>query len=741
MRKRKTSPVRLRDDKRARTLVTPEGLTLPITLAARGARAGALIIDVMIILFGIIAVELLLVWLAAGVLDGTSLDPDQLDKGAVEFLGILLALFVFAVPLRAEPNHIVATLVSESATVAPGGTVTLAIAMQPGHGWHGYWTNPGEAGFEPRFAWQGDVRAGKPMFPVPQTLVVGGLMNYVFEGPHALLVPVSVAATATPGIRLPVALNLDYLACTDKICVPQRAELALTLTVGPEAVDAASRARFDAWRAKLPMPLGAPATFERQGGKLRLAIPFPAGATLGTAHFFPSAGGLIVDAGAQTFARDGDLLVAELPAAAGAAPVAGVLALGDGRGLAVTATPGAVPAVTGGSDISGVLVALGAAVLGGLLLNVMPCVFPILSLKALSLARSGGNEAGARREALAYTAGAVVVCAALGGALLGLRAGGASAGWAFQLQNPWVIALLLLLTGAIALNLAGTFELPALGGGDALARQGGAAGAFWTGALAAFVATPCTGPFMGAALGAALVLPTAAAMGVFIGLGLGLAVPFLAIGYIPALRRRLPRPGAWMDRFRRIMSVPMFATALALAWVLGRLAGVDAMALGIAAVLVVALALWWVGLRQGAGRPRAWLPLAGALVLVAGGSALALRPAGPTLATEPFNEARLAALTASGRPVFVYFTADWCVTCKVNEATAIERTEVAQAFARNGTTVLVGDWTRGDAAITRFLAGQGRSGVPLYLYYASRNATPQVLPQVLTPGTLVALGG
>jgi thiol:disulfide interchange protein len=416
-----------------------------------------------------------------------------------------------------------------------------------------------------------------------------------------------------------------------------------------------------------------------------------------------------------------------------------------------------VPVAAGGTPVRAaeegagggttLLLALGGALLGGLLLNVMPCVFPILSLKALSLARGGGAEATVRREALAYTAGVILVCLALGGLLLALRAGGSSVGWAFQLQDPRVILLLLLLTAAIALNLAGLFELPAVTGGSALAGRGGIAGSFWTGALAAFVATPCTGPFMGAALGAALVLPTAAALAVFAGLGLGLALPFLLLAFVPALRRMLPRPGAWMNRLRRILALPMFATALGLAWILGRQAGVDGMVMGLAAAMLVALALWWVGTRQGAGQQAAWWPLlpaaaaAAALVAVvqpAPATATAARAA-TVGGAEPFDRTRLAALRAAGTPVFLYFTADWCLTCKVNEKTAIDRDEVRQAFVRGGVVTMVGDWTAGDADISRFLGEHGRSGVPLYLFAPAGGGEWRTLPQVLTPGTLTAL--
>ncbi len=433
--------------------------------------------------------------------------------------------------------------------------------------------------------------------------------------------------------------------------------------------------------------------------------------------------------------------------------VEGVLKLGGGTGLSLKAVPGSVPASATPLRLAGAQPAPGAAavpaallgaLVGGLLLNVMPCVFPILSLKAISLAKAGGDEASAKREAIAYMAGAELICVGLGAILLGLRAGGEAAGWAFQLQEPRVILALLLLMTAVALNLAGLFQLPALTGGGRLADQGGSAGAFWTGALAAFVATPCTGPFMGAALGAALMLPAPVALAVFAGLGLGLALPFLLLGFVPALRRRLPKPGAWMARLRRLMSVPMFLTALALAWILGRQAGVDGMAIGLAAAMVMGLALWWVGRKQGSRG--SWVPMAPAALAAA--VAIVLVPAAatePAMATsrtllnsEPFAEARLGALQQEGRPVFVYFTADWCVTCKVNEKGALERDQVAKAFADKKVAVLVGDWTRGDAAIGRFLQKLGRSGVPLYLYYEPGKPV-EILPQVLTPSRLVSM--
>ncbi len=671
------------------------------------------------------------------------------------FFGLWLGAPAAADVPKIGDKAMAVTLIAETAEPEAGGALTLALRMTPDPGWHGYWKNPGDSGMETQVAWTlpTGVTAGRLAYPVPKRLVVAGLMNYVYGGEYAHLVQLNVPAGLAPGTMLPVRAKVDYLVCTEEICVPEQADVALNLRVGSGAKGRDAGAQMDNWRRALPRPLGQPATFERRGDLFRLAVPLPAATAVEDPYFFPLTDGALDYAAPQSITRAGDRLIVEVKAGPGAPDsVDGVLAIGDGSGLTIGARPGAVPpagepiaaTAAAGSVLPLFAAAFLGAILGGLILNIMPCVFPILSLKALSLARAGGEERGARREALAYTAGVVGVCLALGGALLALRAGGAAAGWAFQLQDPRVILVLLLLVFAIALNLAGLFELPALGFGGDRADQGGAAGAFWTGALAAFVATPCTGPFMGAALGASLVLPTAAALLIFGGLGLGLALPFLLLGFVPALRRRLPKPGPWMARLRRLLSLPMFATALALAWVLGRQAGIDAMTLGLAATLLLGAALWWVGRRQGGHR--AWLPLApaalAAAVIVAllppAGTAPATAATSGTLPSEAFSETRLAALQAEQRPVFVYFTADWCLTCKVNEKAAIERQDVADAFAARNVAVLVGDWTNGDPAIGRFLERHGRSGVPLYLYYPPGGAV-QVLPQLLTPSQLTAL--
>lgn len=676
---------------------------------------------------------------------------------------LLLFLCLLTPGARAQSvvqnTHARVELAAEGAYPGSGRPVALALRITPQPGWHSYYVNPGEAGAPNRLTWTlpGGATVTPPRYPVPEALLVSGIMNHVYSRAATLLVDFvdPGAQPVPPGSR--VALHLDYLVCSADLCVPERADLSLALTTTGGAPDSARAILFAAARAALPKPL-LNARFARTGRKLALLAPI--GGAVASAHFFSDADGVVIASAAQPFARvDGGLrLETMVPAnALASSALVGVLRIerpgGAVEGYSVRAVPGAVPTVTATAiapvaerapdDAPGLPLALLLAVAGGLVLNVMPCVFPILSLKALSLARSGADAAAGKREALAYAAGVILVMLALGATLIGLRAAGASAGWAFQLQDPRVVLALMLLMTAIALNLAGLFEVNVGSiGGEALVGRGGTRGAFFTGALAAFVATPCTGPFMGVALGAALVLPPAEGLAIFAGLGAGLALPFVALAYVPALRRALPKPGAWMARLRHILAVPMFATALALAWVLGRQAGVAGMTLGLAGALAVGLALWWFGGRQRGGGGVV-LPLgfglAGALaaVLLVAPTAPAGATAG-SLGARPFTEAALADLTAHHRPVFVYLTADWCITCKVNERGAMADASVAEAFAAHGVGVLEGDWTRGDPAITRYLAANHRSGVPLYLFYHA-DGRVELLPQLLTPARLRAL--
>jgi len=647
----------------------------------------------------------------------------------------------------APPRHLAAELIAEGPAV-PGETLTLALKFTPDPGWHGYWANPGDAGYGMRLEWDlpEGWTAGEPIYPVPHKLLIAGLMNHVYEGEYAVLVPIEVPeSAAVQNILSTIKVKGDWLVCTNEICVPESATLYLT-----QFADV-PKPPFDQWRAAIPPLLDSTARFELTDQRLRIAIPLPASLALTDPHVFIRNEQLVDYAAVQTFTREGDLLVAEIPRkglAEGADTVTGILKLDDeGNGVTFEARAGevptgGVPVAGGGIDPAPLWALLGGALLGGLILNLMPCVFPILSLKALTLARAGESEADARREGVAYTAGVILACLALGALLLVLRSLGSEIGWAFQLQEPGVVVALLVLAVAITANLAGLYELPSL----SFTGTGGRSSAFATGLLAAFVATPCTGPFMAAALGAALLLPWWQGLVLFGALGLGLALPFLLLGFVPALRKMLPRPGKWMDTFRKVLAIPMGLTALALLWLAWRLGGnlfaASAMTVAIAFVGVM---LFMTGVHRGrAGARNYALVFAG--VGIATATYLLPRNYDPPsvqdeeglLAAVPFSEPELAEARASGKPVFVWFTADWCLTCKVNESVAIEREATRAAFEKAGVVAMRGDWTRRDPVITRFLTAHGAAGVPLYLWYTpGENA--QVLPQVLTPDTLTGL--
>lgn len=695
---------------------------------------------------------------------------------------ILLLLAAAASPAAAAARtHLAVSLLAQSEAPAPGRMTRLALRFVPEPGWHGYWSNPGDSGLAPKVVWSAPqgVRFGPIRHPAPELLEVAGMASFVHSGTHVLLADMRVPPGLTPGTTLPIRAKLEWLACTDRLCVPERAELALELTVGDGRASPANRAVFRAATAALPKAVSADGSYSLDGGRLLLNLPVRL-TDPGRARFYPDQAG-ILDAAAQRSNAIPNGVEIRLPALARlSAPITGVVTDGK-RSYRVRARPSSsaaslppgepaaavdaleplaaaapetnVPAMRpavaepalakvdeGSGADAGFLAALLGALAGGLLLNLMPCVFPVLSLKAMSLARSGGSPALARREALAYLAGTVAVCVALGAALLGLKAAGAEVGWSFQLQSPTVVLALLLLMTAVAANFAGLFEMrgPSLAGAP---PREGAMASFSTGALSAFIATPCSAPFMASALGAALLLPPAEGLAVFAGLGIGLGLPFVVIGFVPALRDRLPRPGPWMKTFQRVLAVPMLLTAVWLLWVLGRQSGADMMAAALLLALLLVAGLWWIGRRQALGLPRAWAGLAP--VAIAAVVALAFLPAqgsGASTAvakaqSERFSVERLEQLRAAGRPVFVDFTADWCLACKVNDRIAIDRDSTQEAFREAGVVTLVGDWTRGDPEITRFLATHGRNSIPFYLFYAP-GREPQVLPQVLTPGLL-----
>lgn len=670
-------------------------------------------------------------------------------------------------------DHLRSRLVAATDAAVPGQTLKLGLLLEHDPGWHTYWKNPGDSGLPTRmeFALPDGLAAGEIEWPLPERQSAGGLVNFGYS--HTELLPVSVAVPADFAAEsITIALKASWLIC-ELECIPGSGEYRVELPVAQSAQRSAHAAAFERAAARQAQRVEVEAHYSAEKSGVAIVIPlhgpltaaFAAGVDSWT--LMPATPQVLANADPPRFSIAGEELRVEVARSEffAKAPERIELLLSNGeRGYTVfarhdaaTASAGASASSSGrgatepgrgfnGSNTAGAPVGFWLALLlafaGGLVLNLMPCVFPVLSLKALGAVESSHDAAEMRRHGLWYTLGVLASVLLVAGLLLALRAGGEAIGWGFQLQEPGFVAAIALLLFAMGLSFSGLYEIGAgiTGVGQQLTEGGGRRGAFFTGVLACVVASPCTAPFMGTALGAALVLPVHEALLVFAFLALGLAFPMLLLGYVPALARRLPRPGAWMQTFRELLAFPLYLTVLWLAWVFGRQTGMLALtALG-AGFIAIAFALWL--LRRAQGRERGALPLR-ALAVLALVSALALpllapRDSGPTgtAATdalhEPWTPARFAALRSEGRPVLVNMTADWCITCLANERVALSSTEFADALQARGVVYLKGDWTRQDADITAFLESFGRSGVPLYVLYPARGE-PIVLPQLLTP--------
>ena len=671
--------------------------------------------------------------------------------------------------------------------------VGLQLAHQPG--WHSYWKNPGDSGLPTQLQWTlpVGVMAGDIQWPSPKRLPLGQLVNYGYEGTVLLPVPLTITPDFKPGLlasSLPIQLKASWLVCRLE-CIPEEGEFSLSLPLkGSTAINTAA---FDAALAAQPQHLAAgkasrftvqdvsvrpeppvlsPAEGVEGSGSLQLTLTgLPAALHGKTLDFFPETAEVLNPSAPWQQAWQGSVWTAHLPLSAqrsqSPTQLAAVLKL---SGAGETSGPGwrvelpvsgVWPAVTAPTPVSpalqaaldgntraatappavslGLLAALIGALLGGLILNLMPCVFPVLAIKVLNFTRHADDHRSHRLSGLAYTAGVMVSFMALGLLLLGLRAAGESLGWGFQLQNPAVVAGLAALFTLIGLNLAGVFEFGSLlpSGLAAFQARHPVLDAFLTGVLAVAVASPCSAPFMGASLGLAVTLPAAQALMIFATLGLGLALPYLLASFIPAVARALPRPGAWMDALRKLLAFPMFATVVWLVWVLGQQSGID----GAGALLVILVAmsavLWSLSLQ---GRLRTVI----ATILIAS-CALSIWSIGPFVIKlsaengtqsaphgwQAWNPGKVDQLLADQKTVFVDFTAAWCVTCQYNKRTTLANAEVQAAFAAKGIVMLQADWTRRDPAITAALAQLGRNGVPVYVFYKAGRA-PLVLSEILS---------
>jgi thiol:disulfide interchange protein len=685
----------------------------------------------------------------------------------------VLALAVLApAPLLAAESaavtspRVTATLLSARDAVAPGERFHVALVQRIAPGWHTYWRNPGDSGEPTRIDWAlpEGVDAGAIQWPAPKAIRVEPLVNFGFEGTVLLPVEIGVPATARPGETLSLAANATWLVC-EKICIPEEGSFRLDLPVaGAGSVDAAAQARIERALADLPQPAGFTGALRASGpDKLALALPgLPAGAS--DLRFFPVSDTLIEHAAEQP-AAGGTLTLKRSTAFKIETPrLDGVVTFNEGgvrRTLALSAevepallqaaaAPAAPPAKVTlppppAEDLT-LLLALAFAFAGGLILNLMPCVLPVLFIKALGFAQlARADRAEVRRQGLLFLAGVLASFLALAAMVIAL-----GTGWGFQLQSPPLVVLLAVLMALIGFNLIGAFEIGGRlqGLGDGLASRGGPLGAFMTGALAVVVATPCTAPFMGAAMGYALTQPPAAALAIFMALALGFAAPVAALSYAPGLLRLLPKPGRWMVVLKQAFAFPMFATAIWLIWVATVQAGANGALTALVAILAAGFALWLVGVTRSSGRGVRVAAAAAAILLVAATSAFVVQNATPSAqpaaqagadAPGAWSPARVAELQAQGRPVFVNFTAAWCITCLANERVALSRQEVKDAFARLGVAYLKADWTNRDAVIAATLADYGRAGVPLYLFYpAAKGAPAEVLPQLLTPETVVS---
>jgi thiol:disulfide interchange protein len=680
-------------------------------------------------------------------------------------------LFIFGIALAlaaslqaraadsADAEHLHVQLVAPNPALPMNQAVSAGLYFKLEQGWHVYWQNAGDSGEPPQIRWTlpAGIDAGPMQFPAPTRLPLGPLMDFGYE--NEVLFPFTLTAglQAQPG---PATLraHVSWLVCRE-VCIPGKADLDLTRTIVGAAGGALVEPDASIYQrlgGNLPktLPAADHAIFQPTATGFRLEVH--TGQPEKQAAFFPADQEIIDNPSQQQVTPTANGFIVDLKKDANltATPVQlnGVIELSGGRNYQIAAVPGTItaaaesPSGAGMHDIATLARIACLAFIGGLLLNLMPCVFPVLFLKGLALVQAGGEERHRLRlHGLVYTAGILVSFWLLVAALLGLRATGATLGWGFQFQSPVFLMLMAALLFFLGLSLAGQFDigLTLTGKGQSLAAKQGYAGSFFTGVLAVVVATPCAAPFMGAAIGYALAQSAAITFAVFTALALGLAAPYLALTLRPAWTRVLPKPGAWMEIVKQAVSLFMFGTVIWLAWVVAQAYGASLLLALLSIFLLVAVGGWFLG-RWPARR---WATSVASLILIAAviGSfvapaRLAEAPAATSAQNgagqqwQPWSGDAVQKSLAAGQPVFVDFTASWCLSCQVNERVALTQPEVEQAFHNHNVVLLKADWTREDPAITQALATLGRSGVPVYALYVPGEQSPRLLPQVLTPG-------
>ncbi len=660
-----------------------------------------------------------------------------------------------------DAQHLKLELLVPEGQLARGASLTAGLHFTLEKGWHIYWLNAGDSGEPPRVRWMlpPGITADPFEYPAPQRLPLGPLMDFGYEGEVTFSVPMHVDPGAALG---PATLHadVDWLVCRE-VCLPGKAALTVTRPVvatgTPVQKEPAAQATVAKGLASLPKPLpaGGSARFAREGNDYVLAVL--TGQTVDGATFFPLDPSIVSDPAPQAAAPLAKgvrlTLVRDNSGPAKVSALHGVVVLPGGAAYTVSAVPGSIPSVVAAASSregTGLLRALLLAFAGGVILNLMPCVFPVLFIKGLSLLQSSREERSVLRvHGWVYTLGILVSFWIVVGVLLALRGAGHALGWGFQFQSPVFLALMALFLFFLSLSLAGQFEiglsLTSAGGG--LAQKQGYAGSFFTGVLAMVVATPCTAPLMGVAIGYALAHSVGVTFGVFTALGLGLAAPYLLLAYNPGWTRLLPRPGAWMEAVKQLVSIPIFATVIWLVWIFTQTAGANALLGLLGGFLLLGIAGAVLGrwpARRGATVAAALVLLLAVALPVYAARTFAAPPgeasaAGPGNDWKPFTPGVVAKYQAEQKPVLVDFTAKWCLSCQVNERVVLDRADVQQRLRQSGVVLVRADWTRHDAAIGEALAKLGRSGIPAYALYPAQPGTPpQMLPEVLTPGAVYA---
>lgn len=663
---------------------------------------------------------------------------------------------------KAATLQVAAQLVASVASVEPGSEIYLGVHQQIIPHWHTYWKNPGDSGLATTIKWslpEGAV-ASDILWPIPSRSGLEGITNYGYSDQVTLLSKIKIPASLNAGDKFLAQATVDWLVCNEE-CIPQQVKLALELPVVAAGTSQHSESVYikqalTQLPVENPWPVKLSAT--KDGYQLHFNLPAEQASQVKAVWFYPSEWGRLAQNADQPHQLQNDgirlqLPIGETPLAAGE-PLRGVLVINLDRpegpsatGFELSLTPDAAVAETNSNSTLGFAAALALALVGGLILNLMPCVFPVLSLKALSLvAHAQHHPRDIRLQGWVYTLGVLVSFSLLAGLLVILKASGAQIGWGFQFQSPFFVLAMAYLMFAVGLNLSGVFVIGGsiAGVGSDLAAKPGYTGSFFTGVLATVVATPCTAPFMAAALGYALTQPTFKLIAIFLSLGFGLALPYLLLANWPGLQRWLPRPGAWMDYTKQALAFPMYAAAAWLVWVLAQQAGANAVILALSGLVALGFAAWLYQItrnhqREALGTFAALATLLFTLGL--GFSALQNENINQDVAEgnhkarnyEAYSTKRLDELLAQGKPVFLNFTASWCISCLVNERVALSSEPVVQAFEHNGIAYLKGDWTKRDPEITKILNRFGRSGVPLYVFYPAGNRTPPIeLPQILT---------